>query len=197
MAWSCKGTYFESCNCEAACPCVFLSPPTEGECTVLIGWHIDQGADGAVALDGLNVAFAVHAPGTMHQTRWQVAIYLDGRATEQQRGALLRIFGGQAGGHPAVLASFVGEVLGVASVPITFEAAGKSYSLEIPAIASVAIEPIEGPAGPVQIQGHPLCIAPGFPATVARSKRLRYTDHGKSWSLSGRNGLFSPFAYQG
>jgi len=29
-------------NCEAACPCVFLSPPTEGECKVLIGWHIDK-----------------------------------------------------------------------------------------------------------------------------------------------------------
>ncbi|MBV8106863.1 MAG: DUF1326 domain-containing protein, partial [Hyphomicrobiales bacterium] len=24
-------------NCEAACPCIFLSPPTEGECNALAG----------------------------------------------------------------------------------------------------------------------------------------------------------------
>jgi hypothetical protein len=23
--WNLTGTYFETCNCEAACPCVFLS----------------------------------------------------------------------------------------------------------------------------------------------------------------------------
>ena len=30
--WSIKGGFFETCNCEVACPCAFLSPPTEGEC---------------------------------------------------------------------------------------------------------------------------------------------------------------------
>lgn len=39
MTRNLKGQYFESCNCEAACPCVFLSP-TEDDCTVLVGWHI-------------------------------------------------------------------------------------------------------------------------------------------------------------
>ncbi|MHA6645712.1 DUF1326 domain-containing protein, partial [Mesorhizobium sp. A623] len=31
--WKLSGSYFETCNCETACPCVFLSPPTEGDCT--------------------------------------------------------------------------------------------------------------------------------------------------------------------
>jgi hypothetical protein len=56
MAWQLKGTYFESCNCEVVCPCNFLGSPTEGECTALVAWHIDQGADGGVSLDDLNVA---------------------------------------------------------------------------------------------------------------------------------------------
>ena len=30
--WNVAGTYFEACNCNVACPYVFLSPPTEGEC---------------------------------------------------------------------------------------------------------------------------------------------------------------------
>lgn len=41
--WNLSGTYFEACNCDAAYPCVFLSNPTEGECTVLVTWHVDQG----------------------------------------------------------------------------------------------------------------------------------------------------------
>jgi hypothetical protein len=69
--WNLTGTYFETCNCEAACPCVFLSPPSTGECTVLIAWHIDQGRSDDVALDGLNVALAVHSPGHMMQVQWK------------------------------------------------------------------------------------------------------------------------------
>ncbi|MFP6650784.1 MAG: DUF1326 domain-containing protein, partial [Dehalococcoidia bacterium] len=54
--WSISGTYFEACNCEIACPCVFLSAPTDEDCTVLIAWHIESGSFGDTALDGLNVA---------------------------------------------------------------------------------------------------------------------------------------------
>src|SRR5512136_1301853 len=105
--WNVKGTYFETCNCEVACPCVFLSPPSTGECTVLVGWHIEQGRYASVALDGLNVALAVHVPGHMATTKWKAAVYFDDRASDGQKNALLQIFTGQAGGHPAVLVSFV------------------------------------------------------------------------------------------
>ena len=105
MSWHLDGTYFEACNCDVACPCIFLSAPTEGECTVLVAWHIDRGRDGEVSLDGLNAAMAVHAPGHMMQTKWRAALYLDERASEPQQQSLTKIFGGQAGGHPAVLAS--------------------------------------------------------------------------------------------
>ncbi|MEQ9638402.1 MAG: DUF1326 domain-containing protein [Alphaproteobacteria bacterium] len=196
-AWQLTGTYFESCNCDLACPCVFLSKPTEGDCTVLVGWHIDKGNDGEVSLDGLNVALAVHSPGHMAETQWQAAVYLDARASEDQQSALVRIFGGQAGGHPARLASHIGEILGVKAVPIEFTAEGKRYGLTIPEIADVEIEGVDGQGGgPITVAGHPLCISPGEPATVAKSSRLSYTDHGKAWNLSERTGFFSPFTYQ-
>jgi len=198
MSWNLKGTYFETCNCDVACPCVFLSPPTEGECRVLIAWHVDQGKDGEVALDDLNVAMAITAPGTMVETKWRAALYLDQRASDPQKQALTRIFGGQAGGHPAALASFVEDVLGVASVRIDYRAEGKKRSLAIPDVVSAEIEAIEGQAGgEVTISGHPLCVAPGEPAVVAKSKRLDYTDHHMSWTISDSNGFYSPFAYQG
>lgn len=196
MTWSLKGTYFESCNCDAACPCVFLSAPTEGDCTVMIGWHIEEGNDDSVSLDGLNVALAVYTPGHMLQTQWKAAAYVDARATEEQRNALLKIFGGQAGGHPARLAGHIGELLGAAAADIDFSTDGGAYRLKIAGIADVAIEQIPGQGdGPITISSHPLCIAPGFPVTVGKSTGLTYNDHGMSWELSEKSGFFSPFAY--
>jgi len=34
--WNITGKYFETCNCDVACPCVFTSPPTEGECKAIV-----------------------------------------------------------------------------------------------------------------------------------------------------------------
>jgi hypothetical protein len=195
--WKLSGTYFETCNCEAACPCVFTSPPTEGECKALVAWHIDKGRYADTSLDGLNVALAVHAPGTMVATKWQVAAYFDDKASEAQNAALHAIFGGKAGGHPAVLASFIGEMVGAKNVPMRYEADGRKSSLSIPGVAEAQIESLAGQGGkPITIEGHPLCIAPGEPATVARSSRFDFADHGWEWKFSGRNGFMSPFAYQ-
>jgi hypothetical protein len=196
MGWSLKGTYVESCNCEVACPCVFLSAPTQGECTALVAWHIDTGSFDEVALDGLNVALAVHSPGHMAQTKWEAAVYVDERASGEQEGALMKIFGGQAGGHPAALASFIGKILGVKKVPVSFNLNGKALSVQIPNIVELTTEPLQGAGGAdVQISGHPLCIAPGFAVTVGRSKALKYRDHGMSWDLTEKNAFFSPFDY--
>ena len=32
---------------------------------------------------------------------------------------------------------------------------------------------------------------------AARSDHFRFNDHGFAWEFSGKNGLFSPFAYEG
>lgn len=196
--WKLDGTYFEACNCDVACPCVFLSAPTPGECTVLIGWHINQGSFGDVALDGLNVALAVHSPGHMLEVKWKAALYLDETADQSQTEVLTQIFAGQAGGHPARLGSHIGEVLGVTSVAIDYQANGKQRSINIAGIAEAEIEAMEGQGGAeITVENHPLCIAPGYPAVTAKSKKLSYQDHGLNWDISEKNGFFSPFAYQG
>jgi hypothetical protein len=173
-----------------------MSAPTTGECTVLVVWHIENGHDDKVGLDDLNVALAVHAPGHMRQTKWDAAVYVDDRATGAQEGSLVKIFGGQAGGHPAALASFIGKILGVRKVPVKFQKNGKQLSVEIPNVAELKTTPLQGAGGAdVQISGHPLCIAPGFAVTVSKSDTLRYADHGMRWDLSQKNAFFSPFEY--
>ena len=198
MAWELSGSYFESCNCEAACPCVFLGPPTTGECTAIVGWHIDDGDYEGLSLDGLNVALAVHAPGHMAETQWRAALYLDDRASEAQHAALAGIFSGSAGGHPAVLGAHIGEVLGVASAPMTFEADRSSRALRVGEVVDVRINAMAGQGErQVTIANHPLAVSPGHELVAARSDHFRFTDHGYEWELSDRNGFFSPFTYAG
>lgn len=196
--WNIDGTYFETCNCDAACPCVFLSSPDDDDCTVLVGWHITKGHFDATDLTGLNAAMAVHSPGHMAEVPWRAALYVDSRGDAGQQDALSKIFSGQAGGVPAVLASHVGDFLGVKCVEIAYQGSGRTRSLSIPGIAAAEIEAIEGQGGgDTTISGHPLAITPGNPVVVARSKRLSYTDHGMSWEISRKNGFYSPFTYQG
>ena len=195
--WKVSGTYFESCNCNAACPCVFTGPPTEGECNVLLAWHIDKGGFDSVQLDGFNAALFAHTPGHMLQTKWKVALYVDQKANDQQRDALTRIFSGQAGGHLANLGPLIGEVLGVTSVAIDYRANGKQRSLTIPKVAQMEIEALAGQGGQdVTLSNIPFTAVPGYPAVVCQSKQLSYRDHGFSLQVSQKNGFYSPFSYQ-
>lgn len=195
--WSVNGTYFEACNCAAACPCVFLSAPTEGKCTVVVAWHIDKGSSDGASLDGFNVALLAHSPGHMLMTKWKVALYLDSRASADQQKVLGQIFSGQAGGPLAALGPLIGEVMGVKPAPIQYSASGKQRSLRIPDITEVEIEALQGQGGElVTINNHPFTPVPGQPAVVATSKRLNVNDYGISLDISGKNGFYSAFAYQ-
>src|SRR5205823_5991420 len=90
-------------------------------CDVVIGWHITDGQQDNVDLKGLNAAMVVRSPKRMLDGNWQVALYLDDKATQEQAQALGAIFSGQAGGHLAALGPLIGKVAGVTSAPITFE----------------------------------------------------------------------------
>jgi hypothetical protein len=195
--WSVKGAYMEACNCEATCPCVVLSPPTEGECTVILGWHIEDGHHGSTRLDDLSVAMLAHVDGNMKDGNWKVALYLDERATEQQSKALAGIFSGAEGGHLAALAPLIGQVLGARPARIEFEGRGKHWKLFVEGLGSAEIEGITGQNdGPVQISGHPLAPVPGVPVNVARSEHLRLSDYGLTCEVSNKNGFYTRFEYQ-
>jgi hypothetical protein len=196
-SWKVDGLYMEACNCKSACPCVFLSPPTEGECTALVAWHIDKGNYGDLKLDTLNVAAAIHSPGTMAESKWRVALYLDDRATEDQKDALLKIFSGQAGGHPKVLADQIGEVLGIKTVPLEFHSEGKQHSLRIGNIGRADTQTVAGQNdAEVLISNPPLAVATGYPSVCDKSTEVTYQDYGYDWTISERNGFHSRFTYQ-
>jgi hypothetical protein len=99
--WSFSGDYFESCNCEVNCPCVFGSPAHYDTCDVALAWHISTGRYGDMPLDGLNFATVVRTSKQMGDGNWTVAKYIDELGTEQQKEALRLIASGDAGGPPA------------------------------------------------------------------------------------------------
>lgn len=196
--WNMKGEYLESCTCKGACPCLYMDAPTEGHCTAIVGWHIAEGRYGNVALDGLSVAVALHSPGHMAEGKWKVVLYLDLAADARQQEALGTIFGGKAGGHPALLASFIGEVLAVEQVRIQFEASKGKRRFQLGETAEAAVEAVEGQGGSeVAIHGHPFAVAPGEALVVAKSRALRHQAHGIDLALSERTAYYSPFAYAG
>jgi len=139
---------------------------------------------------------AAHAPGHMLQVKWNAAVYLDERATAEQQQALTQIFGGQAGGVPAVLCSFVGTVLGVKAAGIEYRSKGRQRSISIPGVAAAEIEALLGQGeAEVTIRNQPIAVAPGIPTVVAKSKKLSYRDYGYDWEISGKNGFYSAFHY--
>jgi hypothetical protein len=148
-------------------------------------------------LGGLNVAAAIHSPGNMAEAKWKLALYLDERATDEQKDALVRIFSGQAGGHPAALAGLVGEVLGVKSVPVTFRSEDRHQSLRIGGVGRAETETVAGQNGAdILISNPPLAVAPGYPEVCDKSTEVSYQDYGYDWTISERNGFHSHFTYQ-
>ena len=195
--WNMKGSYFETCSCEVLCPCLFTSDPSHGDCTVLAAWHIDDGKFNGMNLAGLNVVGAFYSSGNMMTTKWKAALYIDDKASKDQKDALTRVFGGQEGGVPATLASFIGEVLGVKSAKVEFKAIGKNRSVKIPGIAEAEIDAIAGQGGAeVRLENHPVAVSPGNVGIVAKSKKLAIHDLLFNVELSNKTGLYAPFKYE-
>ena len=197
MSWKVEGTYMESCSCDAICPCIMLDTPTKGSCSALVGWKIDKGNDGDVDLSGLNVAFVLFSPGKMHETPWDVACFFDSRANPAQRESLARIFGGQAGGHPEVIASLVGKIIGATDAAIQFEKVGKNYVVSVENVAEVEMQPTEGQGGAdITVGNHLLAVAPGFEVVVGTSKKSVIKTGDWDWNLTGQQCMASPFVYE-
>jgi hypothetical protein len=103
MTWHIRGTYFESCNCDAICPCrrvdgVPGGRSTHGVCMGVLSWLIEDGAVDDVDLSGLPVAMAIRYSDDEPGSPWTWVLYLDARASDEQRAALAGIFSGGLGG---------------------------------------------------------------------------------------------------
>ena len=197
MSFRVSGDYFESCTCDVSCNCIFLGQATQDHCDVVIGWHITDGQRDQLDLRGLNAAMVIRSPKRMLDGNWQVAVYLDERATQQQTEALGAIFSGQAGGHLAALGPLIGKVAGVTSAPITFESHDGKRHLAVGTVIEGEIAELQGGDGktaPV-ISNAPFGALPQ-PVRQGRAEHVQYNGHWQT-DLNGTNAFLAEFAYEG
>jgi hypothetical protein len=197
-SWKLEGDYFEGCNCDIVCPCIFLGDPDEGDCHVTCAWHIQKGNYENIILDNLNAVAMFNTPGNMVTgPKWKAALYIDDNASSEQADALTKIYSGQAGGFFAAAANFIGEMLGVKSVPIEFGIDEKRRWLNIKNSLELEIEGVKGidPNKESRIVNPAFSAVPGSDLVVAHLSKYNYNDHGLQWSNSGKNGFYCRFSY--
>jgi hypothetical protein len=182
MAWSLKGTYFETCSCEVVCPCTAsLSLGADYDrCRVVLVFNVVDGNVDGTDVSGLKVAAIGDTPKVMSDGNWRLGVFLDAAASDEQAAKLGAVFGGQLGGPMEALGPLVGENLGVerASIDVVEEGLrhsvkiGDSIDFEVEDVVSFGVESGE----PARLSGifHPA----GSELTIAKATRSRINAFG-------------------
>jgi hypothetical protein len=105
MNWAISGTYLESCNCEAICPCRRIGGraggrSTHGECLGALSWVVSEGGAGGVDLSRLAAVLVTRYSDDEPGSPWTFFLYVDERGDEAQQEALMQILTGRLGGTP-------------------------------------------------------------------------------------------------
>jgi hypothetical protein len=125
--WRVAGTYFESCNCDAICPCRRTDgaeggKSTHGVCDFALSWWVQHGHYDDEKLDGLAVVMAGSYEDRPRWKPWEVALLVDERASTRAQSALAEIFLGKAGGTPmANYTMAIGEVRSIRPATIRLD----------------------------------------------------------------------------
>ena len=93
--WSIEGPEYVNCNCAWGCPCQFNALPTDGTCRAITGMRVERGHFGSTRLDGLSWVGTYGWPGPIHLGNGTQQFFIDERADEHQRKALVEILHGR------------------------------------------------------------------------------------------------------
>jgi hypothetical protein len=200
MAWNLKGTYLENCNCNMVCPCSTsgLTMPADNErCRVLLAFHVESGKVDDVDVGNLTVAVLADTPREMLSGKWRVGLFMDATASPQQAEKLGAVFSGQLGGPMAALVPLIGEMLGVETVPIHYQDAGRRHRVTIGNAVDIEVEDFVPPQSTTRevskLTGlfHPA----NSTLTIAKATKARVKAFGLDYSNDGKNGHSAPFSW--
>jgi hypothetical protein len=171
MAYKIEGKLLEVCSCNVLCPCWIGEDPDGGTCDSAMAWHIDSGEIEGVDVAGQTLAMSVHIPGNvLTPASWKAAVFVSDTATDEQHGAILKVFTGQLGGAIADFAALIGEVVSVERVPITFTVDEGKGRLAIGSVADAQLTPYSGATGNLTTLGETaFSTIPGSPVYVAKA----------------------------
>ena len=202
MGWRIEGDYFESCNCEAICPCRMIGEApgggrsTHGVCYGVLSWLIRSGAADGVDLSGLAAALALRYDDDEPGSPWTFVLYVDDRGTEEQREATAGILTGRLGGDQILRLPWVrkpSELIEIRPAEIELRVVPNGNELRIgSAVEMVASRPVE-------TDERIACGIPGYhiAGTEYYADRLALADEPFEWELAGNCAFVSTFAYSG
>ena len=198
LPWNVAGSYYEVCSCEAICPCrrsagQMSGKPSYETCDFALSWWVKQGRAGSIDLAGLKVVMAGRWETTPGDP-WHVTLYIDDRASAEQRNALAAIFLGRAGGPVQKgFASNIVEVYAVKSATIELDHTRAHERIEISPILTVRTR---------EAVPHDFTVSCGIPGhdhpgQEIRAEIFRYQDADApfDWEIRGKCGFSTDFAY--
>ena len=102
--WRIRGAYFESCNCEAICPCRMVGGvkggrSTYGICFGVLSWLVSDGQAGEIDLTGLAATLVIRYDDDEPGSPWSFVVHVDERGSAEQQTALAAILTGELGGE--------------------------------------------------------------------------------------------------
>jgi hypothetical protein len=201
MSWRVSGSYFESCNCEAICPCRRIDGvpggrSTYGECLGVLSWVIEEGHAGDVELDGLKVALATRYHDDEPGSPWSFVMYVDDRADAAQREALEAVYTGRLGGDALEHFPWAWkEARRLAVRPVEIEVSHEPRRQWLRIKDHVTVRIRERWAGPEAVT----CVIPGHGQSGEElvAEELRVADESLAFEYRGTCGYAARFDYSG
>jgi uncharacterized protein DUF1326 len=190
--WKIVGQLEEACSCNAACPCWFGSKPTRMTCGGGQFIFIEKGTYGGLALDGLAVGNMVESPegkGMMESFgSWKFSnVYVDEKATPQQREALLAI-------ATKVLPIDSSPKKEIRYVAINRAISGKEHTISLGQYGKFSGHLIEGGlGGAAKIVNPPGADPLHKEYEQGTTTLINYIDAGKNWNFENSNYMFGTF----
>jgi hypothetical protein len=201
MGWHIEGDYFESCNCEAICPCRMVGGvpggrSTYGICMGVLSWLVREGHADGVDLGGLAAAFVIRYDDDEPGSPWSFVVHVDERGSDEQREALASILTGKLGGEDVLRLPWVRkprEELAVRASPIELRVDGDRKELRVGSAVELAA------TKPFPTEERVSCVIPGhhIAGTEYYAERLAVHDEPFEWELEGNCAFVCPFSYSG
>lgn len=185
VKYAVKAHEFEGCECNAACPCVFSSDTTFGDCRGISAFTF-EGIYGTTRLKEVSCVLVPTSVGkNMEATmgKWKGVLYMSDKATPAEREAIAGLMHVMLGDAFATLETRL--------APIKIGRQGDIHELTVGTVAHLRIHGPKGQNGePTKILNAP---SPGEPAVIfcALADVNTYNDGVSSWSFTGRNGFYS------
>jgi len=201
MSFNVRGTYFESCNCEAICPCRMIDGikggrSTHGICYGALSWRIDEGVVGDVGIAGLAVALVMRYDDDEPGSPWTLVLHVDERGSQAQRDALADVFLGRLGGSQVETLPWVRKASHLVEVRAsTIELAPEADGHRLRVGDAVRLRATR----PVESEQDVSCVVSGYDRIGRElyADELVVTDDPFTWALSGNCAFTADFEYAG